>query len=90
MFVVVCDAGSLAPDVVSVDALARLQLAARRHGCRVELRNVPAELGQLLAFVGLAGAVGSSGGGLEAQRQTEEREQPLGVEERVDGGDPPV
>jgi len=86
--VVICDAGALRPDAVSVDALARLRLEARRHGCRVELRNVPAELGGLLAFLGLARAVGLSGG-FEPQREAEEREQPLGVEERVDRGDLP-
>jgi hypothetical protein len=33
---VVCDVGALVvPDGVAVDALARLQLAARRRGCRV-------------------------------------------------------
>jgi hypothetical protein len=86
---VVCDAGALPPDAVSVDALARLALEARRHGCRVELRNVPAELGRLLAFLGLDRAVGVSGG-FEPQGEAEEREQPLGVEERVDRGDLPV
>lgn len=78
---VVCDAGALLPDAVGVEVLARLQLEARRHGCRVELRNVPAELGRLLAFLGLDRAVGLSGGGLEPEREAEEREEPLGVEE---------
>ncbi len=92
MLDVVCDAGALPPDVVSVEALARLQLQARRHGRRVELRNVPVELGRLLAFLGLDRAVGVSGDldGFEAQRETEQREEPLGVEKRVDRGDPPA
>ena len=34
-----CDVASVAPDAVTVDALARLQLAARRFGCRVRLQN---------------------------------------------------
>jgi len=38
---------------VSVDALARLQLAARRHRCRIELRNASSELRDLIAFMGL-------------------------------------
>ena len=36
---VVCDVGALAePDAITIDALARLQLTARRVGCTVELR----------------------------------------------------
>jgi len=38
---------------VAVDALARLQLAARRRGCQVRLRRAPNELRELLAFMGL-------------------------------------
>lgn len=48
-----CDVAGVAPDAVTVDALARLQLAARRTGCRVRLRNASAELLELAAFMGL-------------------------------------
>jgi hypothetical protein len=48
-----CDVSGVEPDAVTVDALARLQLAARRHGCRVRLRNASRELLQLVAFMGL-------------------------------------
>jgi ABC-type transporter Mla MlaB component len=48
-----CDVRSVDPDAVTVDALARLQLAARRHGCQVRLRNASPQLHQLLAFMGL-------------------------------------
>ena len=48
-----CDASSVEPDAVTVDALARLQLAARRHGCRVRLCNASSELRDLVAFMGL-------------------------------------
>jgi ABC-type transporter Mla MlaB component len=51
--VVVCDARGVAPDAVTVDALARLQLAARRHGCQVRLHHASSELRELLAFMGL-------------------------------------
>ena len=51
--VAVCDVGSVDPDAVTIDALARLQLAARRHGCQVRLRNASSELRELLAFMGL-------------------------------------
>jgi ABC-type transporter Mla MlaB component len=51
---VVCDVGALVvPDGVAVDALARLQLAARRRGCRVALRHAPTELLDLLELAGL-------------------------------------
>jgi hypothetical protein len=51
--VALCDVGGVEPDAVTVDALARLQLAARRHGCRVRLRNASPELVGLVAFMGL-------------------------------------
>ena len=52
--VALCDVGSVDVDAVTVDALARLQLAARRHGCRVRLRNASSELLDLVAFMGLS------------------------------------
>jgi ABC-type transporter Mla MlaB component len=51
--VAVCDVTGIQPDAVTVDALARLQLAARRHGCQVRLRQASDELLDLLAFTGL-------------------------------------
>ena len=51
---VVCDVAAVEPDAVTVDALARLQLAARRYGCRVRFRNASDELRALVAFMGLA------------------------------------
>jgi ABC-type transporter Mla MlaB component len=48
-----CDVRGVDPDAVTVDALARLQLAARRHGCRVRLCNASDELRELVAFMGL-------------------------------------
>jgi hypothetical protein len=41
------------PDAVTVEALARLQLAAQRYGCRVHLQNASNELLDLVAFMGL-------------------------------------
>jgi anti-anti-sigma regulatory factor len=52
--VVVCDVCTLTdPDVDTVDALARLQLIARRQGGQILLRNAPPELKELLALTGL-------------------------------------
>src|SRR3954468_9285765 len=49
-----CDVSSVDPDAVTVDALARLQLAARRRACQVRLRGACADLVDLVAFMGLA------------------------------------
>jgi ABC-type transporter Mla MlaB component len=51
--VVFCDVQGFAADAVTVDALARLQLAARRHQCQVRLRGASNELRELVAFMGL-------------------------------------
>jgi ABC-type transporter Mla MlaB component len=51
--VALCDVSGVDPDAVTVDALARLQLAARRHGCRVRLRQASDELLDLVVFMGL-------------------------------------
>jgi ABC-type transporter Mla MlaB component len=51
--VAVCEVRGVEPDAVTVDALARLQLAARRRGCRVLLRGASPALLQLVAFMGL-------------------------------------
>jgi ABC-type transporter Mla MlaB component len=51
--VALCDVSGVDPNAVTVDALARLQLAARRHGCRVRLRQASDELLDLVAFMGL-------------------------------------
>ena len=48
-----CDASSVPVDAVTVDALARLQLAARGYGCRVRLRDASPELLDLVALMGL-------------------------------------
>lgn len=49
-----CDVGGVEPDAVTVEALARLQLAAQRHGCRVRLLGASRELRELVAFMGLS------------------------------------
>lgn len=51
--VVVCDVSGVECDAVTVDALARLQLAAKRHGCQVRVRHASEELVDLVAFMGL-------------------------------------
>ena len=82
----VIDVGGVSrPDVGTVGALARLHLAARRRGGEIRLRDPSPPLLELIALCGLADVLR-----IEPGRQPEEGEQPLGVEERVDVGDPPV
>jgi ABC-type transporter Mla MlaB component len=51
--VVACEVQGVQADAVTVDALARLQLAARRRGCCVRLENASEALGELVALMGL-------------------------------------
>jgi hypothetical protein len=82
---IVCDVSALDPDAVTLDALARLQLAARRVGLEIRLRHATSELQELLAFVGLTELLHVEAGG-----QPEEREQRGGVEEERQLDDPAV
>jgi ABC-type transporter Mla MlaB component len=51
--VALCEVTGVVPDAVTVDALARLQLAAGRKGCQVRLLHASDELLELVAFMGL-------------------------------------
>jgi ABC-type transporter Mla MlaB component len=51
---VYADVFGVEPDAVTVDALARLQLAAKGYGCKVHLVNASPTLRELVAFMGLA------------------------------------
>jgi hypothetical protein len=80
----------LHPTLPVVDALARLQLTARRLGCRVRLLDPGDELSDLIALVGLGDVVRLYPGlPLEARRQAEEWKEAGGVEEEADPRDPP-
>ena len=57
--VALCDVAGVAADAVTVDALARLQLAARRHQCVIKLRGASDELRDLVAFMGLEDVIGT-------------------------------
>jgi ABC-type transporter Mla MlaB component len=52
-----CDVNGVGPDAVTVDALARLQLAASRLGCRVVLRNASPALSELVDLMGLENVI---------------------------------
>jgi ABC-type transporter Mla MlaB component len=47
------DVHGVKPDALTVDALARLQLAARRRGLEIKLRGPSDQLLELIAFMGL-------------------------------------
>jgi putative phosphoribosyl transferase len=51
--VVLCDVHGLEPDAVTVDALCRLQLGARRSRCHVRLRGASKALVELIGLMGL-------------------------------------
>lgn len=75
-----CDvAGIGPPGLAVVDALARMQLTARRAGGRIRLRDPAPALGALLRLVGLA---------FEVEGEAEEGEPAGGVQEAVESGDP--
>jgi len=52
-----CDVAGVPADAVTVDALCRLQVAARRTGCSIRLANASPELRELVAFMGLSDVV---------------------------------
>lgn len=82
--VVVCDVADVAhPDVVTVGALARLRMTARRHGWGLVISGAGPDLLELVRLVGLTDALPQAG------RQSEQREEAGGVEEVVDGRDAP-
>ena len=80
-----CDLRGVTADCVTVDALARLHLAARRAGVELDVRHASTELRELLVFTGLSEFLG-----LEPRRQAEEREDLLGGEEERELGDLPA
>jgi hypothetical protein len=82
---IVCDVAVLGPDAASIGVLARLRLGARRAGVELRFHGASRELRELLAFAGLERVLRVEPGG-----QTEEGEEPLGVEEERQLPDPPV
>lgn len=54
MAVLVCDLTGVQATAATVDALARLALALKRQGARLQLRHASRELVELIAFMGLA------------------------------------
>ena len=88
----ICDVADLTDaDLAAVDMLARLRLAAGRVGIRMELRGASLELRELLDLAGLRDVVRCSEPlSVETGGQSEQREEPGGVEEEADPDDPTV
>jgi ABC-type transporter Mla MlaB component len=87
---VVCDLRNVIdPDAVAVDALARLQLTAKRVGRRFCLVEACGELQELLALMGLRDVVPLDAGlSREPRGQAEKREEARSIEEEGDPRDP--
>ena len=82
----VCDLSTLGKaDLETIDLLARLQLAARRHGRTVRFLHASPALQGLISFAGLDAVLR-----VEPGREAEEREDPVGVEEERQLDDPAV
>ena len=82
----VCDVSTLgSADAETIDLLARLQLAARRHGRTLRLLDASPALVDLIAFAGLDAVLC-----VEPRREAEEGEDMVGVEEESQLDDPAV
>jgi ABC-type transporter Mla MlaB component len=88
--VLCCDAAAVAADAVAVDALARLALAARRHGADARLIGASPELRALVAFMGLTHVLRGVKdlSAVEPRREAEQREDRVGAEEERELDDP--
>jgi ABC-type transporter Mla MlaB component len=83
--VVDCDVASVDPDAVTVDALARLQLAATRRGCAVRLQSASEQLVELVELMGLTHVLCERTCGAllrELEREPEARKKRGGIEEK--------
>jgi len=68
-----------------VDALARVQLAAKRSGARIAVVEATDDLRELIDLCGLTSALC-----VEPRREPEQREERRGVEEERELGEPPA
>ena len=86
---IICDVAAVTTaDLATVDALARMQLAARRAGGELRFRDPSPALWALLQLTGLTGLTGPGGLVVEMERHPEQREPARGVQETVESGDP--
>jgi ABC-type transporter Mla MlaB component len=85
-----CDvAGLVDCDAVTVDALARIQLRARRAGCQIRLCRASDYLRGLIEMMGLSAVVPCvPDSALEPVGQPEQREPPRRVQKEGDAAEP--
>jgi hypothetical protein len=84
--VVTCHLGSVAaPDLGTVDALCRLRMSVAHMGYVLRLIEATPQLEELLTWCGL-----DESSLVQGEREAEEREETIGVEEEVEPGDPTV
>jgi hypothetical protein len=80
-----CDVGHCCADLATAAALARACVNARRLGARLRIVNASPELRELIALVGVENVLSG-----RRERQTEEGEEPCGIEKRGEPRDPPA
>jgi ABC-type transporter Mla MlaB component len=86
---VICDVGAvMSPDAGTVEALARMQLTARRLGRTVKIRGACGELKDLVTLSGLSDVLPCDELSLEVSGQAEQGKEAGGVEEEGDPADP--
>lgn len=74
----------ISADLATVEALARVVLVARRSGLEVRFTGASRELRELIALAGIDQALA-----VEAGRESEQREEPPGIEEEGELDEPP-
>jgi ABC-type transporter Mla MlaB component len=67
--VLLCDVCGVEPDAVAIDALARLQLAARSYGCEIRICHASDELLELVEFMGLGNVLPCNADGTMSSRR---------------------
>jgi anti-anti-sigma regulatory factor len=80
---IACDVSAVSADAAAVDALARLQLHARRVGIELRLCGASPQLQELLVFAGLGDVLR-----VEPVGEAEQGEEGCGVEEEGELDDP--
>ena len=88
---VICDVGTIeTPDLGTVESLALLRVGLSALGYSVRLRAPSARLRGLIRFCGLDDLLRCEPSAPVDEGQTEERKQPVGIEEVVEPGDPTI
>jgi hypothetical protein len=71
------------PTAATIDQIARLKLTAKRCDREIELTHTSPHLLELIGLAGLSGVLR-----VESKRKPKQREEPCGIEEEGELGDP--